>query len=137
MASAYSEPSALPETCKDYRYSYGPFVIGVSKRFSLALEALLRNQRRAIDLGALYPVTKWTKDYVLGWPFNNQNLACVHVNIPRTRGDALNCDFVSYVESEGHVVSGFFIVPNNECYVLPESRHSFLFRGLDMISFKT
>lgn len=96
MAPAYSAPSELPETEKDYRYSYGPFVIGVSKRFSHESEALLRNQRRAIDLGALYKVTKWTKDHVLGWPFNTQKLACAHVNTPPTERDALKYDSISY-----------------------------------------
>jgi hypothetical protein len=137
MAPTYSAPSALPETEKDYRYSYGPFVIGVSKQFAYDLEALLRNQRRAIDLGALYPVTKCTKDYVLGWPFNNIRLACAHVNIPPTERDALEYDSVSYTERVGNVVSGFFIIPSDKCWTIPNSPHLISFNDLDKISFKT
>jgi hypothetical protein len=141
MAPAYSELSALPELPetefqKDYRYFYGPLIIGVSKRFSHDLKTLLSNQQRAIDLGALYPVTKWRRDYLLGWPFNTTKLACVHVNIPPTTRDTLEYDYISYTESEGNVVSGFFIVPNDKCHGLAGSRHFFSFNDLDKISFK-
>ena len=137
MASAYRAPSALLGTEKDYRYLYGPFVIGVSTKYSLSLEKILKNQRLAIDRGTVYPVTKWTRDYLLGWPFDTAKLACAHVNLPPTNRNTLAYDYFSYTEKEGNVVSGFFIIPNIKCYALPESPHFFSFSDLENISFKT
>jgi hypothetical protein len=125
--------STLPSTEKDYRYSYCSIVIGVSRQYSPNLETLLQNQRRAIDLSALYPVTDWRSDYLLGWPFNTPKLACAHLSIPPTKRDALKYHPISYAESKGYVVSGFFVVPNKELYNLPESRHSF-FSSNDLIT---
>jgi hypothetical protein len=137
MEHEHSALPALLATEKDYRYSYGIYVIGVSKQYPHDLEALLRNQRRAIDLGALYPVTECTKDHVLGWPFDDPGLACAHINIPPTERDALEYDPISYTAREGNVVSGFFIIPNNKCWTIPDSRHCISFDDLDKISFKT
>jgi hypothetical protein len=132
-----STPTALTETHTDYRYPYRNFVIGIPKKFLSILEKLQKNQEYAIDLDAVYSVSTCTSDQLLGWPFDNQRLACVHLNIPPADREKLPYDPVSYVESNGLVVAGWFAVPNHQYCRMPLSPINRRLYNLECFSLKT
>jgi hypothetical protein len=91
---------------------------------------LLKNQKRAIDLGAVLDtdVDALTVDYFdLGWAFQNPPHSCYHMNIPPVRREQLHLEHPNYVplsltERNGFVVAGAFAVPVRESFALPAER---------------
>jgi hypothetical protein len=110
--------------------TYGDLNILVPEGLRQHSAELFKNQKRAIDLGAVLKtdVGKEIIDFEnLGWVFEEQRHCCYHMNIPPVRRENLRAEYKTYVflsltERKGFVVATVFAAPVGDCFQFPIAR---------------
>jgi hypothetical protein len=117
MEKISSGPLSAVPTPPDRISLCGRLIAVVPGQFHSDWEKLLKNQERAIELGAAYAVSTVTREHILGW-VHQPLRACVYLNLPPTKREMLPYPALSFAEKDGFVVTGAFVVDSHECYRL-------------------
>ena len=120
-------PSAPTPSClslPDRTSTYQGLTLVVPGQFHADSQTLLGNQEMAIGKGVAYPVSRVTKEHILGW-VDGPKRPCIYLNLPPTKREQLPYLALSFGERDNLVVTGVFIIGAFECFRLEQSERYF------------